>query len=108
MSGIARWSYTAKAQVKPLLKGPRRGGSATYGDPYEILCTYTALQLSKMEASAALLGHVIRYEIYTEDPRPGKGDLIQLPDTDEWQKILDRTVWDMSPFGQNPDYKLVT
>ncbi|AZV95469.1 glycoprotein [Bordetella sp. J329] len=51
---------------------------------------------------------VSRHIIYTEDRRPKRLDLIQFDGSDGWEEIRDRTEWDMSPFGDTPDVKLVT
>ncbi|QFY99415.1 glycoprotein [Pseudomonas aeruginosa] len=49
-----------------------------------------------------------RHQIYTEDRRPKYLDLIQFDGSNGWEEIRSVTSWDMSFFGEQPDFLLVT
>lgn len=106
MSNTANWSYTNTAQVRPFEGIDLMTGVTTYGDEYEIACTWTAE--GNQERSNDGAEFVSRFTIYTEDSRPKYLDMIQLAGDDEWQEIRAHTWWDMSFFGELPDYRLVT
>lgn len=115
MSNTAAWSYTNTAKVKRLIGLDRWKGVAEYDEPYTIDCTWTAAATEERGAGgqSGAMGSefVSKYEIYTEDPRPKHLDLILLNGDDEetgWQEIRSVTHFDMSSFGEDPDYKLVT
>lgn len=109
MSETANWSYTNTARIRPRIGMNMRTGQTEYGEEYEIACTWTAVSEQSRDDEGAEF--ISRYEIYTEDPRPLYLDMILLngwdADTD-WQQIRSRVEWDMSFFGEIPDYKLVT
>lgn len=105
MSKIARWSYKNTATVKPFIS--RDGwGEATYGEPYQIKCTWTAE--SEQATSPAGLAFVSAHAIFCEDTRPKYLDLVQLNGHVDWEEIKSRTEWDASMFKDVPDYKLLT
>lgn len=107
MSLISRWSYTNTATVKPFVSEDGENGGITYGTPYEIACTWTAE--AKQARDDRGFEFVSAYVIYTEDARPQYRDSILINDPGApWQEIRARTSWDMSPFNDTPDYKLVT
>ncbi|HCF2125413.1 TPA: hypothetical protein NH984_006374, partial [Pseudomonas aeruginosa] len=51
---------------------------------------------------------VSRHQIFTEDRRPKYLDLIQFDGSNGWEEIRSVTNWDMSFFGEQPDFLLVT
>ena len=112
MSSIARWSYKYTATVKPFEAVDGMTGAILYGAEYDILCNVTAAVNEErlMGGASGANGNeaVATHVIYTEDGRPQKGDMIQFVESDGWQEILSRTFWDMTAFGDIPDYKLVT
>lgn len=112
MSNTANWSYTNIAIVKPFENIDQWNGQIVYGEPYEIDCTWTAE--AKMERESGGVGgargaeFISKNIIFTEDPRPKYLDMIQLGGVGEFQEIRSVTDWDMSFFGETPDFKLVT
>lgn len=105
MSEIARWSYQNTAKVKPFL-GMSEWGGASYGAEYEIACTWIAESAQVRDNNGAEF--VGRHTIYTEDPRPGYLDMIQLGGEGAWEEIRSKTGYDMAMFGDTMDFKLVT
>lgn len=105
MSETSRWVYTNTATVKPYL-GQDEWGNASYGVEYTIACTWAAVSQQERDATGAEF--VSRFEIFTEDDRPNVLDMILLNGDTQWQEIRSRTWWDMSPFGEVPDYRIVT
>lgn len=112
MSSIANWSYTYKATVTPFLGEDGVSGVIEYGTPYEIMCNVAAIEKQVLsvggQGGANGLETVGTHTIYTEDARPQKGDMIEFEGSNGKQEILDRTFWEMTAFGDTPDYKLVT
>lgn len=106
MSQTAAWSYTNSATVKPFVSKDQWGGGVTYGTPYEIACTWEADNSLQRDANGAEF--VGRHTFYTEDARPKPLDMIQRAGAADWEEIRSRLEWDMSPFAEAPDYKLVT
>ena len=111
MSSIARWTYTNTATVKPF-NGMDMWGNESYGTEYEIACTWTAVDSDERmmggQSGAGGSELILKHEVYTEDARPKYMDMILLNGATEWEKIRERTGWDMSPFADTPDFKLVT
>ncbi len=105
MSATAAWSYTNTATVRPFT-GSGEWGGASYGPEYEIACTWAAKAEQMRDATGAEF--VSRSQIFTEDKRPKYLDMIRLNGSEEWQEIRGVTEWDMSPFGEEPDFLLVT
>ena len=105
MSNTANWSYTNVAEVRPVL-GRDQYGQPTYGAVYEIACTWAAE--GKQERDAQGLEFTGRNTYWTEDPRPRYGDEIRQKGETLWEPIRARMSWDMSPFGEIPDFRLVT
>lgn len=112
MSSIANWSYTYPATVTPFLGENGVSGEIEYGPSFEIMCNVVAMEKQVLSAGglggANGLETVGTHEIYTEDGRPKKGDMIEFVGSMGKQKILDRTFWEMTAFDDIPDYKLVT
>jgi len=106
MSATARWSYTNTATVKPFISIDQWSGETTYGEEFEIACTWTAKSEQMRDDKGKEF--ISNYEIFTENSAPKYLDLIQLNGHSEWQEIRSRTEWDMSFFEEEPDYKLVT
>lgn len=112
MSETANWSYTNVAQVRPYLGIDDWGGGAIYGPEYEIACTWAAEASQFRDSNGAEF--ISRNVIYTEDLRPKRLDKIRLRSSadpvswEAWEEIRDRTEWDMSFFGEEPDVRLVT
>lgn len=109
MSETANWSYTNTAKVKRLIELDQWDGVAIYDDPYTIACTWSAKSEQMRDDKG--MEFVSKNEIFTEDPRPKHLDMILLNGDDEqtgWQEIRSVTGWDMSPFEEEPDFKLVT
>ncbi|WP_322997951.1 hypothetical protein [Castellaniella sp.] len=105
MSNTANWSYQNSATIKPY-QGQSEWGGVTYGPEYTIACTWAAVSQQERDDTGAEF--VSRFEIFTEDGRPKMLDMIRLNGDTEWQEIRGRTWWDMSFFGETPDYRLVT
>lgn len=112
MSATANWSYTNVATVKPRLKMDLKTQQTIYGDEYQIACTWEAKNENVRDAGeqggAQGSEFISRHMIYTEDARPKYLDLIQFEGSDGWEEIRSRTNWDMSFFGEQPDFLLVT
>lgn len=115
MSSAAAWSYSNRATVTPLMGRDDFRGGVTWGEPYEIACTWTGQSES---VSVAVDGgrveeYVARNIIWTEDKRPKKGDKIRLhahgAAASEEQTIRDVTEYDASSIGEpdRPDYRVV-
>lgn len=109
MSSFADWIYTYPATVTPYLGEDGVTGVIQYGTPYDIMCSVTAVEKQEIFTSANSGKETVgTHTIYTEDPRPRKGDMIEFVGSDGKQEILDRTFWEMSAFEDTQDYKLVT
>lgn len=112
MSATANWSYTNKAKVKPFSSIDMVSGATIYGEEFEIACTWEAKSDQVREAGgqsgARGAEFISKHMIYTEDARPKYLDMIQLEGSDEWEEIRSVTNWDMSFFGEEPDFLLVT
>lgn len=107
MSSIARWSYKSPATVTPFVSKDGMTNQNVYGEPYEILCNYTAAAEQRRDEKGQEF--VSRYMIYTEDDRPKYLDKITLDHPDALpQEIRSRTIWDMALFNDTNDYLLVT
>lgn len=108
MSSIARWSYRNTAQVRPFVSEDSYSGTITYGDPFEIACTWAAESKQMRDANGDEF--VSNYIIWSEDARPKHRDLILL-NTDaatDWQEIRTHMEWDMAMFDDVPDFRTVT
>lgn len=117
MSSVARWCYTNKATVWPLVSLDKMMGGATWGAPYQIACTWTAG--SKIVTDANGAEFVSTCEYFHEDKRVRHGDYIARgvhsgPDPIDVVGALaiqSHTDWDMSFFGKKdaafPDFRSV-
>lgn len=112
MSATANWSYTNIATVKPFVSIDMMSGQTIYGEPFEIACTWAAknemMRAEGGQSGAQGAEFISRHMIYTEDKRPKYLDLIQFDGSDGWEEIRSVTNWDMSFFGEEPDFLLVT
>lgn len=106
MSTTANWSYTNTATVRPFLHFDLSTQEAVYGPEYEIACTWVAKGEQVRDNSGAEF--VSRHQIFTEDRRPKYLDLIHFDGSYGWEEIRSVTNWDMSFFGEQPDFLLVT
>ena len=106
MSEISRWVYTNTAAVKPFVSIDSWTGQVTYGPEFEIACTWTAEATQQRDQVGSEF--VSKYVFFTEDPRPKYLDMIKRNGHDDWDEIRAVTEWDMSPFGDTPDFRLVT
>lgn len=118
MSSIGRWSYKNVMTVRPWLAAANEfdGTPAQYGAPYQIACTWTAKREQMRDARGQEF--TTTYQVWHEarspeglDVRvPQMLDLITLGagDGPADQEVRDTTYWDMSPFGDVPDYMTVT
>lgn len=106
MSNTANWSYTNTAKVKPFLSIDQWSGAITYGTEYDIACTWTAesKQVKDAEGREFMSTNII----FTEDSRPKYMDMIKLNGESDYKQVRAVTGWDMSFFGETPDFKLVT
>lgn len=105
MSLTASWSYTNTATVKPLISQDEYG-EGVYGTEYTIACTWGAN--GKQTAANEGREYVVKNTVYTEDPRPKYLDMIKLNGLTEWEEIREVQNFDMSFFGETPDYFLIT
>lgn len=105
MSETAAWSYTNTATIYPFASYDSWVGETVYGEPYEIKCTWIAETAAHTDAGGKLFNS--NFVIFTEDARPKELDLIQLSGYEERREIKLKLHWDMSFFGEKPDYKLV-
>lgn len=112
MSATANWSYTNIATVRPFVSIDMMTGETVYGAEFDIACTWTAE--SKMEresggqSGARGAEFLSQHIIFTEDKRPKYLDQISFDGSNGWEEIRSVTNWDMSFFGEEPDFKLVT
>lgn len=108
MSSIARFSYKNTAAVRPFISEDLENGGVTYGEEYEIFCTWAAESKEMRDASGAEF--VSAYIIWSEDPRPKYRDKILLNTTavTDWQEIRSHMEWDMLMFDDTPDFRTVT
>jgi len=106
VSNTASWSYTNTATVKPFVSIDLMSGVTVYGAEFQIACTWTAESTQHRDSNGAEF--VSRHVVFTEDARPKHLDLISFDGSNGWQEIRSVTNWDMSPFGETPDFKLVT
>ena len=110
MSEVARWSYQNTATVRPFAGRDDWTGTSTYGEPFEIACTWTAAAEQVRESTPNGAEFVAKHLIFTEDKRPKYLDLIQLNGHADWEEIRAVTEWDMSSLGEpdSPDFRLAT
>lgn len=106
MSTTANWTYTNTATVEPFLDEDLFNGGVTYGEPFEIACTWITKSEQRQDEQGDEF--VSRHVIYTEDPRPKYRDRITLSGAATAEVIRAVTGYDMSFFGESPDFELVT
>ena len=114
MSTTANWSYTNVATVWPLQDTGDGWGDPVpkYGEPYQIACTWKGGG-EKMTNNDGR-EFVSRMEFYHEDPRVkygdwiGRGTLQAHERVSHGDPIQSHTEYDMSPFGEQPDYRSAT
>ncbi|ELS6623304.1 hypothetical protein R5S96_003954 [Salmonella enterica] len=120
MSVTAKWCYTNVATVYPRVYDDWNN-TWTNGTPYLINCTWTANNEVAVDASGKEFTTNLIF--FTELKRNGvtanmpqrdwyiaRGDTTALSDPLKAGANVIRAVtdWDMSPFGEEPDYKIMT
>lgn len=112
MSNTANWSYTNEATIRPFISIDQMTGETLYGEEYTIACTWEAkhelVRAGGGQSGAQGAEFVSRHMIYTEDKRPKYLDMIKFTGSAGWEQIRSVTNWDMSFFGEEPDFLLVT
>ena len=112
MSKTAAWSYTNVATIKPFSSVDLRTQATIFGTEFEIACTWTATSEMVRDAGgqggSRMAEFVSQHMIFTEDDRVKYLDMIHFDGSNGWEQIRSVTNWDMSFFGETPDYKLVT
>jgi hypothetical protein len=121
MSKTAEWVYTNVATVYPKDWVDDREGITDFGVPYLIACTWEDNQETANDSTGTEF--LTKSIFYTESKHHGayvrlpvRGDFIRKGDTryegdpvdaegDEVRAVKD---WDMSFFGEDPDYKILT
>jgi len=115
MSSAAGWANRNTATVTPFLGFDQFTQTETWGTPYTIACTWTGQSetVNVTAANGSMQEYQAKNIIWTEDPRPNRGDRIQLnahgQAAQQPQIIMDVTEWDASPLGEpdRPDFRLV-
>lgn len=107
MSDTSRWVYTNKATVWPLLQEQDgwSDSAAVYGEPYLIDCSWAGG--GKKVADRQGNEFVPKITFWHEDKRVKYGDWIARGEqTDRLlgDPIRSHVEYDMSFFGENPDY----
>lgn len=120
MSRTGAWSYTNAATVYPMVFDSWKS-VWTAGTPYLIDCTWVAENKTAVDDTGKEFTTTLTF--YTELKRDGsdvvmpqrdwyiaKGDttVIEEPVVAKARIIRAITEWDMSPFGQEPDFKIMT
>lgn len=108
MSAIARWSYTNTAIVYPFVSKNDFTGVVIYGEPYPIACTWTAGAGEQRYQNGDQVEFVAKSLIWTENPAPKHLDQIEMPGSYGRETIRAIKHYDMSPFGDVPDFELAT
>ena len=115
MSTTANWSYTNVATVWPHTTSAETGGgwgggsSDEYGAPYQIACTWVGGGDTTSNHKGEEFMPKMTY--YHEDKRVKFGDLIArgaTTDRSQSDPIQLHDEYDMSFFGEEPDFKSVT
>lgn len=106
MSTTANWTYTNTATVEPFLGEDLFNGGTSYGEPFDIACTWVTKSEQRQDDRGKEF--VSRHVIYTEDARPKYRDRITLNGAAIAEEIRAVTGYDMSFFGESPDFELVT
>lgn len=120
MSETASWSYTTVATIYPRTYDGRSGAWVT-GNPYAIDCTWianaeTAIDAAGAEFTTKLIFFTELKHDGADMPKPERGWYIAKNDTTHepdpvragGDVIKALTEWDMSPFDEEPDYKIMT
>lgn len=120
MSETANWSYTNVATIYPRVHDDWNSIWTT-GEPYLIDCTWTANNEVAVDDNGKEFTTNLNF--FTEMKRKGvnvtmpqrdwfiaRGDTTSLADPLKAGANVIRAVtdWDMSPFGEEPDYKILT
>jgi hypothetical protein len=117
MSNTANWSYTNVATVYPHTGYDGENNVDTYGAPYLIKCTWKDEVPNALGSYIDSLGveRVRKTTFYTEDNRIKQSDFIVKGDKTSLQleasnaeKVEFVLEYDMSVFGEIPDYEVVT
>lgn len=126
MSKTANWSYTSIATIYPMVFDSWKSVWMTSGDPYLVDCTWKAEnKIAENKVDVANVGKELStlLTFYTEMKRNGEavmvpkrdwyiatGDMTAISDPVKADARIIRTVTeeDMSPFGEEPDFKIMT
>lgn len=117
MSNTANWSYTNVATVYPHTGYDGESNVDTYGQSYLVKCTWKDEAPNALGAYIDSLGveRVRKTTFYTEDNRIKQGDFIVKGDktslsleASNAEKVELVLEYDMSAFGEIPDYEVVT
>lgn len=117
MSITANWSYTNIATIYPHTGYDGENNVDTYGEPYLIKCTWKDEVPNASGAYVDSLGveHVRKTTFYTENNKIKQGDFIvkgdktSLPlEAANAEKVEFVLEYDMSVFGEEPDYEVIT
>lgn len=117
MSNTANWSYTNIATVYPHIGYDGENNVDTYGTPYLIKCTWKDEAPNVSGAFVDSLGveRVRKTSFYTENNKIKQGDFIVKGDktslsleASNAEKVEFVLEYDMSAFGETPDYEVVT
>ena len=116
MSTTANWSYTNVATVWPHTSSAETGGgwgdggtNDEYGEPYAIKCTWVGGGETATNSKGVEFAPKMTY--FHEDKRVKFGDLIArgaTTDRSQSDPIQLHDEYDMSFFGEEPDFKSVT
>lgn len=112
MSATANWSYTNTATILPRNEQQSSDGwgapAGGYGEPYQIACTWVGGGDLMRASDGVEFTPSVRF--YHEDKRVKDGDLIAKGVTDDIEKFSEiraHIEYDMSPFGEEPDFMSV-
>lgn len=110
MSNTSAWSYTNTATVWKRSGIPAFGGGFQHMAPFTIACTWISTSRRAMDSGG--VEFVATADFFHEDGRVDYGDMIARGDQTEYAEPVDsareikaHTDWDMSFFGETPDYR---
>lgn len=120
MSSIARWSYANVATVWPFVSRDPRTQAETYGEPYQIACTWiSGAGRNRSSATGTRTDqngqeYLVKQTFYTEDRRPVFRDMIATGthagthQAAQANKVREVVSYDMSMFGEpdSPDFEV--
>lgn len=107
MSRIGARFSNNKAYVKPFLGVDPRTHQRLYGDEYEIKCTWTHKSETMLDEDGNQF--ISRTQVWNQDPRPKRFDLIRLNGHSNYIEIKHVTEWDMMCLRmKEPEYRIDT